>query len=313
MEKVSVIMGVYNEKPQWLKESINSILNQTYENFEFIIVLDNPNNKELEKILLKYKSLDSRIKIIKNEINLGLVQSLNIALSHASGNLIARMDADDIALPNRFEIQVDFMKKNKNISLLGCRVKFINENGVFIGNENNKILNNNKIVEHLKFCNAISHPTIMFRKNIVKKIGGYRNALYAEDYELYTRLIINNYEIANIDEVLLLYRKRENGISLSKRSKQIETTIYLQKKYQLGLKNSRDYFNEEELLKLLENESDFDENLYSKNLEYKDNNKKIMRYLTLIVLILKSKKYRYFFKNRTKLKFYLKKINKEQL
>ena len=114
MCKLSIIMPVYNEKVEWIKESIESIIYQTFTEFEFIIILDNPENKEAEKLLENYSKKDKRIRILKNKKNIGLVKTLNIGLDVANGEFIARMDADDIALPERFEKQMNFLIRNKN-------------------------------------------------------------------------------------------------------------------------------------------------------------------------------------------------------
>ena len=100
---VSVILSAYNEEERWFREAVESIINQSYENFELILILDNPNNTLLEGIINEYVNKDNRIIYIKNEKNLGLVKSLNKGLSYCRGEYIARMDADDISLPERIE------------------------------------------------------------------------------------------------------------------------------------------------------------------------------------------------------------------
>src|SRR5690606_3913282 len=120
---VSVIMSVYNEPEIWLAESIDSILSQTYKEFEFFIVNDNPENLTLAKVLQLYEDNDSRVRIIKNEVNIGLTKSLNKALSLVKGKYIIRMDADDVSLPQRFEKQVTFMEENPNIIASGAAIE----------------------------------------------------------------------------------------------------------------------------------------------------------------------------------------------
>ena len=109
---ISVIMSVYNEPLDWVQESIDSILQQTFGNFEFIIINDNPNNKELFDFLITNKIKDNRIIIINNDENIGLTKSLNKGLERAKGEYIARMDADDISLPERLEKQINFLNTN---------------------------------------------------------------------------------------------------------------------------------------------------------------------------------------------------------
>ena len=107
MNKVSVIMSTYKEPIDWIRQSIDSILNQTFSEFEFIIVVDNPKYKELISVLNDYAEADNRICIMVNENNIGLVKSLNKALSQCNGEYIVRMDADDISLPERIAHQID--------------------------------------------------------------------------------------------------------------------------------------------------------------------------------------------------------------
>lgn len=126
---VSVVMATYNEPEKYLKESIESILNQTFKDFEFIIVLDNPNNKKAEEIIKEYQQKDKRIIFIKNERNLGRGASRNKAVNIARGKYIAILDADDIALPKRLEKQFKYMENNRDIDLLFSWVYFIDENG----------------------------------------------------------------------------------------------------------------------------------------------------------------------------------------
>src|SRR3989338_10709157 len=127
--KISVIMSVYNGMP-YLPEAVKSILNQTYKNFEFIII-DDASTDQSTKYLRFLK--DKRIKLIKNSKNLGLAASLNKALKFAKGEYIARMDADDISLPKRFEKQVKFFKKHPSVDICGTWVNLIDDVGKIIG------------------------------------------------------------------------------------------------------------------------------------------------------------------------------------
>lgn len=309
--RVSVVMSAYNEKVEWLRKSINSILEQTYENFEFIIILDNPFNLELKDYLLKICELDDRVKVIINEKNLGIVESINRGIDVAEGEYIARMDADDIAVKERLEKQVIFLDNNPNIHLVGSKMIFIDEEGNKLYEDQYKLEKKEEIIEHLKYCNAFSHPTFMFRRKTIIDLGKYRNALYAEDYDLCMRLVVQGYEISNIPEVLLYYRLRDSGISLGKKKYQITTTLYLQKIYCSSLNDKIDYFNEEEL-KLLLNKDDsklgmFIENLHIKAIENKKNKVKRMIYTSIVIIL--SKKYLTYYIKRLRLKIYLKKIN----
>ena len=133
MPKISVIMSVYSERVDWIRKSIDSILNQTYSDFEFIIVNDKPDKEENAQLLEEYAARDSRIKVLTNEENIGLTKSLNKAFALAEGEFIARMDADDMALPERFKIQLEFMNAHPEIIASGGSACIINEKDEVIG------------------------------------------------------------------------------------------------------------------------------------------------------------------------------------
>lgn len=198
---ISVIMAVYNGMP-YLEDAVESILNQSYKNFEFIIV----NDASVDDTLKYLKSLkDKRIKLIDNPKNLGLSASLNKALGVARGEYIARMDADDISLPDRLVIQLDYLKHNPRISLCGCWVDLIDKNGKVIG-EKKYPTSDQDIKKALKWYQPIVHPTFMARNKLYRKLGGYRSEFeYAEDYDLLTRAM-KKYRMANIAKKLLLWR-----------------------------------------------------------------------------------------------------------
>ena len=129
MPKVSVIMSVYREPLEWIDASIKSILVQTYGDFEFLIVNDNPESEELCHFLNEKALSDNRISLIANERNIGLTKSLNVALTKSNGEYIARMDADDIACLNRLSSQVEYLDKNANHSVVHSNYSLIDENG----------------------------------------------------------------------------------------------------------------------------------------------------------------------------------------
>lgn len=209
--RISVIMAVYNGE-KYLKESIDSILCQTFNNFEFIIINDNSTDKT-EKIIESYN--DPRILLKKNDINLGLSASLNIGIKLAKGEFIARMDADDISLPQRFEKQLNFLDNNPEIALCGTNIiKF---------NNNKKIqekfpTNPEEIKCGLLLSNPFAHPSVMIRKSIFDKYNlSYPQYKNAQDFALWAE--IAKYEkMSNLDEFLLLYRL--HSLQTSKNNKQ---------------------------------------------------------------------------------------------
>lgn len=206
---VSVIMSVYNSE-KYLAEAIESILNQTYTNFEFIIINDGSTDKSLA-IIEKYKIQDERIVLISRE-NKGLPYSLNEGIEKAKGKYIARMDADDISLPTRFEEQVKFMEENSKISICGTWAE------VFGKDMKTKFLkqptNNDDMKVRLLFSVCFAHPTVMIRKYILDKYNLKYNLDYvnAQDYELWSR-ISEVTTMANLPKILLKYRISENSIT----------------------------------------------------------------------------------------------------
>lgn len=243
---ISVLMSVYNESPQHLKEAIESILGQNFIDFEFIIVIDNPDNLEVKNIIKEYQKNDNRIKTIENEKNLGLAKSLNVAFRFASGELIARMDADDISLENRFEEQVDFLKKNSHISLVGSWVHKIDERGNIFGIM--KFPSSHQILQKLlKYKMPIMHPSWMFRRSLFDNLNGYRNIPCAEDYDFLLRASENNFLFSNIDKPLLKYRFRIDKISHKYALEQLKISYYLLQLHEKRLKTGEDHFDEKDL------------------------------------------------------------------
>lgn len=216
--KVSVIMSVYNEE-EIVMDAIESILNQTFKNFEFIIVNDGSTDKTPE-ILENYTKKDKRIKIITNSKNIGLTKSLNKAIKQARGKYIARMDADEISFKHRFEKQVEFLERNFDIALVGSFTKIVNK-------KNGKILNFKPFLDYqsikkaMFFSNQFSHSSVMLRRDIIQELGGYNeDFIFAQDYELWLR-IMQKWKIVNIPKFLGVDYRREKGIGETKRRKQI--------------------------------------------------------------------------------------------
>lgn len=253
--KISVVMGVYNEKREWLTKTIDSILGQSYPDFEFIIILDKPDNEELKKVIEDYKEKDHRVKLYINEKNLGLIKTLNRGISLAKGEFIARMDADDIAEKYRFEKQVAILDKDPKIALVGSRMIFIDEMDNVIGEEKHIPTSYEGIKIALKYHNIFCHPSLMYRTDVARNIGGYREVIYAEDYDFTTRIVGSGYKAMNIDEPLIRYRMRQTSISKSNESKLINSTLYVRELYNKRLKENKDNFSKEHLSTLMENEN----------------------------------------------------------
>ena len=201
MSQVSVVMSVFNQE-RYLPSAIESILNQSYTDFEFIIVNDGSNDSS-NNIILSYK--DKRIILIEQE-NTGLPAALNLAISKAKGDFIARMDSDDIADPSRIKKQLEYLNKNREIDLIGSSVRIIDENGKFLGAEDVPI-RPEAINQCLKYRCVVYHPTFFLRKEVFNKVGGYRKEfIHAQDYDFLLRARSKNINIANQADYLLDYR-----------------------------------------------------------------------------------------------------------
>ena len=201
---ISVLMSVYNETPEWIQQSIDSILNQSFGDFEFIIINDNPDDTQLREFLECYALKDTRIRVLTNSENIGLTKSLNKGLRLCKGRYIARMDADDISLPERFRLQHDFLNNNPQIGVCGTLVEKIDKNNKKIGRI--KLFCSSKdLRDSVYFFSPFVHPTVMIRKEIMEQFEYDENCRIAQDWNLWLRLS-KKYSFANIDSVLLYYR-----------------------------------------------------------------------------------------------------------
>lgn len=211
--KISVLLPVYNGG-EYLQTAIDSILNQTFSDFEFIIIND-ASTDDSEKVILS--NTDSRIVYIKNEQNLGLIKTLNKGLDLCKGEYIARMDQDDIANPTRFEKQNTVLDHNLEIGVCGTWF-------TFFGTRENTVVKHPEYHEQIKIAMLgncpIGHPTVMLRKNNVGNLRYDVNYQAAEDYEFWSRLVRIT-QFYNIQESLLQYRIHNSNMSILENSTQI--------------------------------------------------------------------------------------------
>jgi glycosyltransferase involved in cell wall biosynthesis len=242
---VSVVMPAYNDE-KYVGKAIESILNQTFKDFEFIIIDDASKDKSLE-IINKYAKKDKRIIVLKNENNLKICKTLNKGIKIAKGKYIARMDADDWSYPERIKKQVEFMEKNPKVVICGgtmevCNLKLnpINKREY---NETNKEIRN-KIFYWSPFC----HATVIYKTNIIRKVGGYDPRFpKAQDYDLYFRLG-NEGEFANLKDTLFKMRVNPAGSTFESIRQQEKYTLEIRKKatktygYKMNIKEKIYYF-----------------------------------------------------------------------
>lgn len=209
MLKVSVIMGVYNCKNiDALYRSVQSIIDQTYKNWEFVICNDGSTDNTL-KILKDVAALDKRIKIVGYKENKGLANALNYCLNFSKGKYIARMDADDIASPDRFEKQIQFLETHKNFAFVGSIANVFNENGIWGILKMPEYPQKEDFLWNIPFI----HPSMIFRKEVLLKIKGYSTEEInkrCEDYTLVMELYSKGFRGYNFQEALVDYYV-ENG------------------------------------------------------------------------------------------------------
>lgn len=239
--KYSVLMSVYyKESADSLKESIDSVFNQTIMCNEFVLIEDGPLTEELDNLIEKYKKkYNSILKIVKLEKNVGLGLALNRGITECKNELIARFDSDDISVKDRCEKQLREFINNPNLDLIGSNhIEFIDS----IKNEKSYTYKNlpysdKDIKKYAKKRNPFSHSAVMYKKSKVLEAGNYRNYYYVEDYDLWVRMIKNNCLCQNINEYLNYVRvsedlyKRRGGIkylrSLMKfKNEQLRTGFY---------------------------------------------------------------------------------------
>ena len=231
---ISVIMSTYKEDERLLRESIESILNQTYRDFEYIIILDYPDNDVHKSVIEEYALKDDRIHFYINEKNMGLTDSLNRGLSLCHGEYIARMDADDISLPDRLERQMKYLEKN-HYDLIGGITEMINENGSLLYSIKSVPTDPKKINKALRYSQCIAHPTWLGRKEVFEKNAGYRHMPLCEDYHFTLRAVLNGCVVTNLNEAVLKYRMTSNSISRSNLFEQYLYMSYITNEY----KNNR--------------------------------------------------------------------------
>lgn len=215
----SVIMTVYNEEPPYLREAIESILNQSYTDFEFLIVDDGSSSPQVKEILTRYKNQDARIILCPNQTNLGLTASLNKALYIAQGTYVARIDSDDLSHRERLEKQLRFMEAHPDYALCGSWSTLIDENGQPTG-EKRFSTQYREIKKRLILFNFFTHSSLFFRKATLLSLGGYNPAFKkAQDYDLLLK-VSAHHPVAILPEFLCSLRLHPKSISAHAKKKQ---------------------------------------------------------------------------------------------
>jgi len=219
----SVLMSLYiKEKPEYLRLAIDSMLNQTVQPDEIVIVEDGSLTESLYAVLDEYKAKYPQIvRTVKNEKNLGLGLALNVGLKECKNELVARMDTDDISKPDRCEKQLKVFVDDMSLSIVGAYVdEFINDPEKIVSTRAVPVTND-EIYQFAKKRSAFNHPAVMYRKSRVLAYGGYANLRRNQDVDLFGRMLFGGCKAQNVPESLLLFR---SNTDLAKRRKSWENT-----------------------------------------------------------------------------------------
>ncbi len=230
MPLISVIMSVYKEPREYISLSVESILSQTFRDFEYIIVLDDPDNKMACDLLCHYAENDQRITLLFNDHNIGLTASLNKALKKCHGKYIARMDADDISNTKRLEEQLYYLEK-LNLDLIGCELQRISEDGEIISALTNRSYSPGIINKLILLDDCIAHPSWFATRQLYKNLNGYREIYSCEDYDFLLRARKSGAKMGICNQILLSYRINTKGISRTNSLRQQLSADYLRKNF----------------------------------------------------------------------------------
>jgi glycosyltransferase involved in cell wall biosynthesis len=238
---VSVVLAVYNGS-RYIREAIESILNQTFEDFE-LLVIDDGSVDDSVQIVSSYA--DPRIVITKLE-HVGLVSGLNVGLGIAKGDFIARMDADDRARPSRLAVQHEFLLSHPEVAIVCSDIATIDADGKTTGQQIQRWPDNNLLRDGLLYRRTIKpliHPTVMMRSEVIRTLGGYRAFDTCEDHDLWLRAI-DRYQFHRINHVLLDYRIYGGGVSRTKAVNQATNSSMSAVTYLVRKTTGVDIFNE---------------------------------------------------------------------
>lgn len=208
---VTVLLPVFNGEP-FLREAVESVLSQSYKNFELLII-DDGSTDNTATILQSFN--DPRIEVIRQPLNLGLSKTLNHGLERARGRYIARMDADDISLPHRLEMQVDYLENHPEAAVVSSLVELVDLQGVPVGEwrEDREAVSPEAIRAMLPRCNCLAHPAVMVRRELLKEYGYWERDLPAQDYNLWLRMAADGHRLHKIPKVLLQHRRHPASIT----------------------------------------------------------------------------------------------------
>ena len=232
--ELTILLPVFNGEIDQINLAVQSILDQTYSNFD-IIIIDDGSDSPVADFLLSLKNKDARISLVRNEINIGLSRSLNKCIANCDTKYIARMDADDWSFPFRLEYQMQFLKTHPNISVLGTEAIFMDEDRKLT---RLNVKSHKDICCCLPFFCCIAHPTVIFQKSAIDKVGGYPIKKAAQDYALWAKIAFcSDLEMAILPKVCLKYRRSISQIKYGNKQQEsaLETRNFIAKS--IGIQN----------------------------------------------------------------------------
>ncbi|MFN5324372.1 MAG: glycosyltransferase family 2 protein [Bacteroidota bacterium] len=231
---VTVLMPCYNAS-RFLADAFDSILNQSYTNLE-ILAIDDGSTDGTANIISHYASLDSRIKPHFNEMNMGLIKTLNKGCQLANGKYIARMDSDDISMPNRVELLVQELERDLEVDLVSAGCFTLSESGHRLERVFPKACTSKALKFVSFFCTPVLHPCVVFRTSLVRDEPFDEEYLHSEDYEIFSRLLLKGKRFRNLEEPLYLLRNNSQSVSHRYESIQISTHN------RISFRNINEYF-----------------------------------------------------------------------
>ncbi|RPA60692.1 glycosyltransferase [Aerococcus agrisoli] len=218
VEKYSVLMSLYKkENPNWFVESIESMINQSVKPNQIVLVIDGPISGELkDKVTFFQENYSDLIDVLPLEKNIGLGKALDKGLEICSNELVARMDTDDISLPDRCEKELKLFDADSQLAMVGTNIDEFYDTPDNIVSSRNVPSKNEDIKKYIRRRSPFNHPTVMFKKSVVIEVGGYGTLRRKQDLDLFSRMVNSGYKTANLDESLLLFRSNENNFKRRK-------------------------------------------------------------------------------------------------
>lgn len=207
MPRVSVLMSVYkNDNPLFLKQALQSLVNQTYQVEQYVIVKDGPVTNDIEKVLQNFKQNNRHVEIIGLDRNRGLADALQVGLEAVRNEIVVRMDSDDVSLETRIEQQMHEMLHDSQVAVISSNITEFSDDVSDLQSSRVLPSSHQDLVKFAQWRNPVNHPSVMFRKSAVLKVGGYKTFDKFEDYHLWVRMIVAGFKFVNIQESLVFMR-----------------------------------------------------------------------------------------------------------